>query len=395
MHCNFMPSEIVHVGLMVALGSRDENALNNGITHFIEHTVFKGTTNRKSHHILTYLERLGGDINAFTTREKTCYYASSLKQYADKAVEIVCDIVFNSTFPNQEIEKEKKVVIEEIEMYEDTPDESIYDDFYALLFKKHPLGYNILGTDKNVNSFTGNQLVDYKKTHYTTDNIVLSVVGDLSFEAVKKMAEKYLGAVPKSSYKNKRKKPTFAPQFYKEYQKDFTQTHCIMGSPAYSRNSDKRYALTLLSNILGGGGMSSRLSMAVREKHGLTYSISSSYSAYEDAGVFSIYFAADGKKIPKCFSLIEKELKLLRDTKLSSRVLHQAKVQFRGQMAMLNENPSGHMQVQARSLLNFDRIISLEEYLQNMDKVSVDDMLNVANEVLNPSAISTAIYKEE
>lgn len=388
-------SELVHCGIMINAGSRDENEINNGIAHFIEHSVFKGTSKRKSHQILTRIENVGGELNAYTTREKTCYYVSCLKQYADRAIDIVSDIVFEATFPEKEIAKEKKVILEEIEMYDDSPEESIYDDFYSLAYAGHPLGYNILGTKETVNNISRDTILDFRKKFYTTDRIVLSMVGDIPYEKGQRLAEKFLKDVPPTKYELSRSPATNYTPFEKTYEKDFAQTHCMMGNIAYSKHDQKRFGLSLINNILGGSGMSARLNMAVREKHGLTYHISSNYSSYQDTGVFSVYFATDKKNLSKARGLIAKELKKMREVKLSTRQLHQAKVQFLGHIAMIDENQSIHMQSQARSILDYDKLFTFRDFLKKVDEVTAEEILEISNEIFDPEKWSTLVYENE
>jgi predicted Zn-dependent peptidase len=393
-------SEIIHCGLMINAGSRDENALNNGIAHFIEHTVFKGTGKRKSHYLLTAIEKVGGELNAYTTREKTCFYVSCLKQYADRAVDILSDMTFNASFPEKEIEKEKKVIVDEIEMYEDSPDESIYDDFYALAFNGHALGFNILGTPETVRSFNREMIQGFRGPLHTAGATVLSIVGDLSVKQSTALAEKYLKDIPAGKPIAERIAPFSANvgngMPYKAFEltkeMDFTQAHCMMGNIAYSKHDPRRFALSLVNNIIGGAGMSSRLNLAVREKHGLTYHISSNYSNYQDTGIFSVYFATDRKQVSRCRELIDRELKKMRTQKLSASQLSQAKVQLLGQIAMIDENPNIHMQSQARSLLDYDRVYSFRDFLRRVDEVTAEQMLEVANEIFDPSQWSTLIY---
>lgn len=388
-------SQIVHAGLLINAGSRDENIENNGVAHFIEHSVFKGTEKRKSHHILKSIENVGGELNAYTTREKTCYYASCLKQYSSRAVDVICDISINATFPEKELIKEKKVILEEIEMYEDSADESIYDEFYAILFKDHPLGFNILGTAESVGNATRDTLLSFMHENYLAGNMILSLTGDLSAREVEKMACKFLESLPAESKTNIRKAPVINKPFYEAKEKDFAQTHCMMGSPAYSRYDPKRFGLTLINNILGGLGMSSRLSMSVREKHGYTYSISFNYSNYQDTGVFSIYFACDKKNLARCRSLVHKELKKIRENKLTPTQLHVAKQQLLGTVASLDENQSVHMQAQARSVLDYDKVITFKDYWDEVDKLSADEILEISNEILHPDVMSELVYTEE
>jgi predicted Zn-dependent peptidase len=395
-HRQLRGAETVHCGYMINAGSRDENDRNNGVAHFIEHTVFKGTEKRRSHHILRRIENVGGELNAFTTREKTCYYASCLKRYAGRAVDLLTDITFNSQFPENELQKEKKVILEEIDMYDDSPEESIYDDFYTHLFGRHPLGYNILGTKETVSALSRKDIHDFIDQNYSQSNIVLSVVGGISPLQTEKMAYRYLDKLHlREKKEGTRRAPEVKPVFAEKVQKDFAQTHCIMGSRAYSRQNERRYDLLLLSNILGGSGMSSRLNMAVREKHGLVYTIGSHYSIYQDTGVFSIYFGTDSKNLNRCTDIIRRELKKICESPLTERQIQTARQQMLGQTAMMIENPSFLMQHQARSLLDYGYVQGFKEYEEKMKLITPESLLETAREILSPDKMSSLVYEEE
>jgi predicted Zn-dependent peptidase len=288
------------------------------------------------------------------------------------------------------------VILEEIDMYEDSAEESIYDDFYALLFKGHSLGYNILGTKETVSNLTRESIQDFIRTHYVADKMVLSVVGDLTPSQAERLGKRFVSQIPlPKTANNIRTAPPEAVTFTEKYIKDFAQSHCIIGARAYSRYDEKRYTLSLINNILGNAGMSARLNMAVREKHGLVYSISSHYSNYKDTGVFTIYFGADAKNVTRCQDIIKRELKKMRENRFSAQQLHQAKVQLLGQIAMLVENNSMHMQHQARSLLDHGAVADFKEYSDHVDRITSSDILEVANEIFNPDKLCTLIYEDE
>ncbi len=395
-HMQVKHSEIVHCGFMINAGSRDENDDNNGVAHFIEHTVFKGTSKRKSHHILRRIENVGGELNAYTTREKTCYYASSLKQYAARSVDLLADITFNSIFPEKEILKEKKVILEEIDMYEDSPDESIYDEFYTYIFGHHPLGYNILGSKETVNLLNRVKIFDFIKTHYTADKLLLSIVGDLSRAQAESLGKRFVEKMNIPSIDESiREVPAMQPRFAVRKEKDFAQSHVIIGCRSYSGLEPKRFGMALINNILGAGGMSARLNMEVREKHALVYNISSHYSTYQDAGVFTIYFGADEKNVKRCTDLVYKELKKLRDIEFTDKQLKQAKIQLIGQMAQIVENNGMHAQHQARSLLDYGKVIGFKEYLVEIEKITASELLEISNEVFETGRISSLVYEQE
>jgi len=395
-HMQAKHSEIVHCGFMINAGSRDENDDNNGVAHFIEHTVFKGTSKRKSHHILRRIENVGGELNAYTTREKTCYYASSLKQYAARSVDLLADITFNSIFPEKELLKEKKVILEEIDMYEDSPDESIYDEFYTYIFGRHPLGYNILGTKETVNSLNRVKLKDFINTHYSADKIILSIVGDLTRNQAESLGKRF---VEKMNFlpvdESAREAPSIQPQFAIKKEKDFAQSHVIIGCRAFSGHDSRRFGMALVNNILGAGGMSTRLNMEVREKHALVYNISSHYSTYQDAGVFTIYFGADQKNVRRCTDIVYKELKKMRDVKFTDKQLKQAKIQLIGQMAQIVENNGMHAQHQARSVLDYGKVIGFKDYTKEIEKITAAELQEISNEVLAVEQLSSLVYEQE
>jgi predicted Zn-dependent peptidase len=388
-------SGIVHCGIMIGGGSRDETTKNNGVAHFIEHTVFKGTKKRKSYGILNRLESVGGDLNAYTTREKTCFYSAVLKPYFERSVELLSDIVFNPTFPDDGIKKEKSVIQEEIEMYLDSPEESIYDEFQKNLFPGHPLGFSILGTNDSLKAIDRSAIIDFRKAVYVPENIVLSVSGNISLEKLKKISEKYLEDIPSANQPLKRNKPEIANPFKLEIQKDFQQVHCLIGGPAYSLEDKKRFRLALINNILGGDWMSSRLNLSIREKHAYAYNINSHYTIYSDSGLYIVQLGTDQKYLLKCMDLIHKEFRKFREKKLSTFELNRAKRQIFSHYSMLNESNSFIMQSIARGILDFGRVITLDEVFREIEKVSASDVLETAHEILNQHNLSTFVFKSK
>ena len=384
-------TELVHCGFLIKVGSRFENKHNNGIAHFIEHAVFKGTSKRNSSQVLNYIEKEGGEVNAFTTREKTCFYASALRQDAKKAIDLLSDIFFNAEFPEKELENEKKVIFEEIEMYDDTPEEAIYDEFYELLFKNHPLGFNILGTKDVLKKIKRDDLKKFIQSNYTEDNVVFSIAGNISEKEVLKYCNTYFKELPKSSH-SLNSKPEINHFNLVKKEKDNTQLHCIMGLESYSKHNDKRVPLALINNILGGSAMSSILNMKVREKNGLVYAINSNFSSYQDSGTFTIYFACDEKSFEKCQKLIYTELNRLHKNGLTSSALSQYKKQMIGQMAIMQENNSFLMQNQARNYLDYNRFFSLKDNIDLINQVSLEDILEVSKEIFNIDKLNTLLY---
>lgn len=393
LHQRTRNSRTVHCGIIINAGTRDEVPENNGIAHFIEHSAFKGTKKRKSHHILGRIENVGGDINAYTDREKTCFYTTSLKKYAGRSIELLSDITFHPTFPTKELEKEKKVISEEIDMFEDTPEESIYDDFIYMLFPGHSLGYKILGKKSTVENFTRQDLLNFLKTNYVNKKIILSVVGNISQEKVKKYALKYLAKIPKGEKTTSRAAPgRYYPTLLRK-QKGFQQNHCIIGTPAYSRHHPRRYALALLNIILGGDSMNSRLNLEIREKYGLVYHIESNYLPFHDSGIFTVEFSSNHRSLEKCIRMVKKEFKKLRENKLGKLQLNQGKRKFLGRIALAEENHLLQMQRQGKNMLDHGHIFTFEDIYRNIENIQAKDILAVANELLQEETLSTLIFE--
>ncbi|KAA3650642.1 MAG: insulinase family protein [Bacteroidetes bacterium] len=370
---------------MINAGTRDEQEHEQGIAHFIEHAIFKGTKKRKAYHILNRLDSVGGEIDAYTTKETTCIYGSFLPEYYERTIDLISDIILNSQFPEKEIEKEKEVVLDEINVYLDSPSDQIYDDFEAQVFKNHALGNPILGTAESVKSFNKEAIMGFIRRNYTTSNMVFSSVGNISPNRFKNKLEKYFSGLD-SAASNLNRVP-FIPNggIKVKLKKDTFQTHCIFGKAAYGANNPNRVGLILLNNILGGPAMNSILNLKIREKYGFTYNIESNYSIYTDCGLFSIYLASDPKFMEKCVNAVLKELKLLRNKKLSPAKLHSSKQQLKGQLAISRESNSNIMLSNAKNLLCYNRIDSLETIHRKIDAISADEILNIAAENLDPS----------
>lgn len=391
-HQPIKSTQLVHCGLFINTGSRDENELTSGSAHFIEHALFKGTKKRRPSQLFNRIESVGGELNAYTTRETTAYYSSSLKRYVDRSFDLLSDMCFNSLLEPKELDKERKVIFEEIEMYEDSPDDSIYDDFFMLLFKDQPLGYNILGSKQSLANIGQAELKGFLATQYQPKNMVFSVAGNVSLHRVEQLAEKYLLEGTNATDVLERQKAIKSPNFSIEIEKEFQQTHCIYGGLAYSRYDKKRHALMLLNNILGGNNMGSRLNLSVREKYGFCYHISSSYQGFDDTGVFFVSFGCDEKNIKKTLELVNREFRILKEKTLGPLQLTKAKRQLQGNLAMMFENPGLQMQNMAKSILKFDRIVEIKEVFDAIDAVTVEEIQQVANEVLNEANMNKLVY---
>lgn len=384
---------VSHCGLMINTGSRDEAPAEHGMAHFIEHMLFKGTQKHKSYYILTHIDELGGELNAYTTREETAIYASVLNDDYEKAVDMISDIVFNSVFPEIEIKKEKDVIIEEINSYLDNPAELIFDEFEEMVFPGQALGRNILGNPETVKSFNRQSVKHFLKNKYDTRQMVFCSVGDIPDEKALKYFHKYFGPVRISGNKNgksaiARYKPS---KLIKK--KDTYQNHCIIGNVAYSIKDRRRQGMFLLNNLLGGQGMNSRLNLSLRERKGLAYNVESNYNAYHDTGLFSIYFGTDSQNLDKSIAVVRTELDRLRKTKLGEIQLRKAKNQMKGYLARSYENHESLMLSFGKSMLVFDRIDTLEDICKKIDNLTSLQLLEIANEVLEPSRLSTIIYK--
>ena len=336
-------TNVSHCGLIINVGSRDEDEHEQGVAHYIEHSFFKGTQKRKAFHILSRLAAVGGELNAYTTKEETCIYASFLKEHYERSVELISDIVFNSTYPAKEIEKEKAVIIDEIDSYLDSPSEQIFDDFEDLVFANHSLGKNILGTKESVQSFKQQHIKDFIKKNYATDKMVFSSIGNTAY---------------------------------------------------YEKHKNKG-TLYLLNNLLGGPEMNTRLNLSIREKYGYTYNLESNYQPYSDTGIFSIYMGTDSKYLNKTISLVEKELKKLRETKLGIRQLKEAKQQLIGYATLAEEGKCNKMLSVGKTLLNFNKIEDMDSIYKKLNAITAEQILEVANQIFEPSKLSYLVYRSE
>lgn len=386
-------SPVAYCGLLINTGSRDEKPEEHGIAHFIEHVIFKGTKKRKAYHVLSRLDDVGGELNAYTTKEETCIYAAFLKQDYERAIELIHDITFNSTFPQKELAKEKEVILDEINSYKDSPAELIYDEFEEMLFKNDPMGRNILGTEERLKAFDESMIRQFMQRNYNTDQMVFCSVGNVSFKKVIKWAEKYLGSVEENLRHFDRSDVNVYIPESQTIEKDTHQCHVLIGNIAYDYKNDKRLQLHLLNNLLGGPGMNSRLSLALREKNGIAYNVESSYAPYYGTGVFNIYFGTDEENLIRSFNIIDRELKTLRDKYLGALQLHKAIRQLKGQMAISSDNRENLMLSMGKSYMLYDHVDSLDTIYKKIESIKASDILEVANEILDPNNLSYLIYQ--
>lgn len=384
----------VSVGIWANVGSRYETGSENGITHFLEHMVFKGTKNRNVREIAQSLESLGGYLNAFTTKEQTCFYARVLDEHTNRAVDVLSDLVQHATFKHEELEKEKLVVIEELKNAEDDPEDIIHDYFEKALFPAHPLGFPIIGTEANLRAFTRNDLQLHVAEHYTAPNMVVAAAGNINHSQLVRLAEKYFARVPpKSSPAPRTHAPVkSAKGTTHEYARQIQQSHICIGTVGYSIRHKDRYPLMVMNALLGEG-MSSRLYQTLREKFGLAYSVYSFVNMLSDSGAFGAYIGTDRKNAANATELMNKEFKKLRQKPVPRAELDRTKSQIKGTMMLGLENMSGRMMRLGTSELYFNSFTSIDTILKKVDAVTPEAIHRVANDVLREERFSTVIIR--
>lgn len=391
-HCR-TASHVAYCSMMINTGTRDEFEDEHGIAHFIEHVIFKGTKRRKAYHIMSRLEDVGGELNAYTSKEETVVHATFLKEDFHRAVELLFDIMFHSTFPDKELKKEKEVILDEINSYKDSPSELIFDDFEELVYPNHPFGRNILGTKKHLKKFDKRSIAEFMERNYNTDQMVFCSIGNIPFNRVVRLAERYFGSIAANPRKFNRLPILYSPPAVKEIKKNTYQRHCIVGCRAYDLTHPNRIGLFLLNNILGGPGQNSRLNLALRERSGYAYNVESSYTPFSDTGLFSIYFGTDKANFQNSIELLYDELKLIRTVKLGVQQLGKAKRQLMGQLAIAAENSESLMLNVARNFLFFNTFDGLDDVYSKIEGITALELMEIANEVLVPEKLSTLIYK--
>ncbi len=380
-------------GLIIGVGSRDEQPEEEGIAHFIEHVIFKGTDKRKAYHILSRIEDVGGELNAYTTKEDTCIYASFLPGDYERVLELFADIVFNSIFPEKEIEKEKEVVLDEINSYKDSPGELIFDDFEELIYGSYSIGRNILGSEEAVKVLTRDKILKFVKRNYLPSRMVISSIGDFPFEKLVHLVERYYGDVSGCENPLIRVKPEiYLPQI-RTVVKNTYQNHCVVGNVAYGYMQDNRLALSLLVNMLGGTGMNSRLNLNIREKYGLAYNIEAAYTPYSDTGVFAVYFGCDAEDLKRCLRLVYKEMSVFCEKQLGKMQLHKAKRQLIGQITLSSENYENMMLSIGKSFLIYDKVDELEDVCAEVNSLTPELLYQIAKDVFAADKQSVLIYK--
>ncbi|MCH9773663.1 MAG: insulinase family protein [Bacteroidetes bacterium] len=397
LQCSFQAqrSSVAHVVVAIRAGSRDELDHQQGLAHFLEHNLFKGTSKRKAYHILSRLDDVGGELNAYTTKEETIIHASFLKTDFRRALELIFDVLANSTFPEKELEKEKEVIKDEISSYKDAPGESIFDDFEDHIFRGDPLGRNILGTPESVDKLRRDDILELQSRTYTADRIKLAVVGPFGSERVERtVAELFAGFQFADSDWENTFKGDGQPDRVVENLAQF-QDHYMVGWRTCGIHGHDRRSLSLLNNILGGPAMNSRLGLNIREKHGIAYNIESYLNLYSDVGMMGIYLGCDPQQTEKAADLVAKEVTKLRETKLGTLQMSKAKKQFLGQMAMSEDNGLNSAVGAARALLHFGRVNDFETVAAKIQAISAEQLQDVANAYLERDKAFELIYKKQ
>lgn len=377
------------VGIWVKTGSRNERVEQAGITHFLEHMLFKGTSNRNHFQIAQSLERVGGYLNAFTANEHTCYFARCLDDELELALDVLVDMVLNPTFPADELEKEKKVVLEELKMYKDQPDDYLFEHFVGDLFKGHPLGRPIIGFEDTISAYTRDQLYDYMAEFYQPSNLTIALAGKANHEQVVALVEKLFAKVSSSNDEKVLTPMTPYTPFSLKLTKDIEQTYYVLGKRSLSISDDDRYKL-LLANTVLGAGMSSRLHQNIREKHGYCYAISTINQAYEDTGIFGVYAGTDKEYVDHLRELVYKEFEALQTTLIPDEEFHDAKQQLKGSLILSQESMSNRMMRLGKSELYFKRWVSLDELSERIDNVSAEEVLSFSKEFFDTKSFSEA-----
>ena len=385
-------SAVAYCGFAIDAGTRDEAENEQGMAHFVEHLLFKGTQKRHAWHILNRMEHVGGDLNAYTNKEETVVYSAFLAEHFPRAVELLADIVFHSTFPQTEIDKEVEVIIDEIQSYEDSPCELIFDDFEELIFPRHPLGRNILGKPDLLHQFKSEDALRFTNRYYQPNNMIFFVQGNVEFKRVVRLVEKATADLSSNASTFERKRPeVYIPQTLTLH-RDTHQAHVMIGSRGYDAHNEKRTALYLLNNILGGPGMNSRLNVSLRERSGLVYNVEANLTSYTDTGVFCIYFGTEHKDVDRCIRLVKKELKKLCDKPLSPIQLAAAKKQIIGQIGVARDHAENTALGMAKTFLHYHKMDDPQDIFQRIEALTAKELWEVSNEMFAEENLSSLIY---
>ena len=371
---------VAHCALVVDAGSRDERSGEYGLAHFTEHAFFKGTQRRRAWQVNCRLENLGGELNAFTTKEDTTIHATTLRSDFPKAAELIADVAFHSTFPERELAREREVIVDEINTYKDSPADMIYDTFEDMLFAGSELGHNILGRKAALARYDGDAIRRFTARTHTTDRMVFASIGNFTARTAEAVARRFFGDEPATTRAFARTVPAATEPFRKRLCKHTHQTHCILGCRAYGIGDEQRLPLSLVVNILGGPSANSLLNTVVREKHGLSYNIEASYTPYGDAGIVAIYFSSDHHHADRCIELIEEQLHRLSSEPLTARRLSMAKRQFIAQLAISSENNESYMLGAGKSLLVHDEMDTMAQVYAKIRALTAEQLLAAAQE---------------
>ena len=402
-------SKVVYCGYQINAGTRNEEPGEEGLAHFCEHVTFKGTERRKAWHILNCLESVGGDLNAYTNKEGTVYYSAILKEHIARAVDLLTDIVFHSVYPQAEIDKEVEVICDEIESYNDSPAELIYDEFENIIFKGSPLGHNILGTAEQVRSFKTEDALRFTKKLYRPDNAIFFAYGDIDFKKLVRLLKKSFLSEERRVKSEKFNSPEAQAQFNIQHstfntqhsfegqtivmQKNTHQAHVMIGTRAYDVNDDRRMPLYLLNNMLGGPGMNAKLNLALREHNGLVYTVESTMAAYGDTGIWSIYFGCDEHDVKRCLRLVRKELDKFMQKPLSDAQLKAAKKQIKGQIGVACDNRENFALDFGKSFLHYGWEKNVDRLYEQVDEITAEQIQAVAQELFDKDRLTTLIFK--
>lgn len=386
-------SEVCYCGLLINCGSRDElDDTEHGMAHFIEHTIFKGTMHRRAFHILSRLDEVGGELNAYTTKEETTVHAAFLRRDFERAAELIADMLFCSTFPERELTKEKEVIADEIASYKDTPSEMIFDEFEEQVFRGHALAHNILGSAESLATFDADAVRHFMRRCHNTDQMVLSVLGSMSWAQVVRTAEKYYGNIAANPRQYKRDSIGQYQSTAVRRSRDTHQGHVVMGNIAPNAYDNQRVPMYMLSNLLGGPCMNSRLSLVLRERNGIAYNVETSYTPFTDTGLFTVYFGTDAANIERSLRIVRREMLRLCNDELSPAQLRKAKRQIIGQMRMSTDNGENQMLSIGRSVLLYGVADDIEESCRLIESVSAAEIQDVARQVIDPGRLSSLIY---
>ena len=389
-------SPVVYCGYEVCAGTRDERNGEEGIAHFCEHVTFKGTEHRTAMQILNRLESVGGELNAFTNKEDTVYYSAMLKEHFPRAVDLLTDIVFFSTYPQHEINKEVEVICDEIESYNDSPAELIYDDFESAVFAGHPLGHNILGSEEMLKGYTTEDALRFTRRYYRPENTVFFVSGDVNFKRVVALVKKATASFPEAQplidVTPTAVLPDYEPQTIR-HDRGTHQAHVMVGNRAYSVHDKRRMPLYLLNNILGGPGMNARLNISLRERNALVYTVESSMVCYSDTGLWTTYFGCDPKDVDKCLRFVRRELDKVMQRPLSANQLRMAKHQIKGQIGVACDNRESFALDFGKTFLHYGWKKNVESLMEDIDRITAEEIQQVAQEIFAEDRLTTLIYE--